>query len=71
MLNAVDFYKSFIGMPGVRIKIQSRIIDLGNDLKSRSKGFCSIMDGNMRNGEVEAIEQKPLDGSGRHIGLVI
>lgn len=71
MLNSVDFYKSFIGMPGVRIEIQSRIIELGNDLKPESKGFCPIMDGNVRDGEVEPIEQEPLDGSGRHIGIVI
>jgi len=39
MLNPVDFYKSFIGMPGVGIEIQSRIIELGNDLKPGSKAF--------------------------------
>ena len=56
MLNAVDFYESFIGMPGVRIEVQSRVIELGNDLKPENKGFCSVMDGNMGDGEVEAIE---------------
>ena len=71
MLNAVDFYKSFIGMPGVRIKIQSRIIEFGNDPKPESEGLCPIMDGNMRDGEVEAMEPEALNGSGRHIGVVI
>lgn len=71
MLNPVDFYESFIGMPGVGTEIQSRIIELGNDLKAGSQGFCPKMDGNMRDGEVEAIEQEPLNSSGRHIGIVI
>ena len=71
VLNAVDFYESFIGMPGIRIKVQSRVIELGNDLKPESKGFCPVMDGNMRDGEVEAMEQEALDGSGRDIGIVI
>lgn len=56
MLNAVDFYESFIGMPGIRIEVQSRVIELGNDLKPGSKGFSPVMDGNMGDGEVEPIE---------------
>ena len=71
MLNAVDFYESFIGMPGVRIEVQSRVMELGNDQEPGSKGFCPVMDGNMRDGEVEAMEQEALDGSGRDIGIVI
>lgn len=71
MLHAVDLYKSCIGMPGVRIKIQSRIIEFGYDLKLGNEGLCPIMDGNMRDGEVEAMEQEALNGSGRHIGVVI
>ena len=39
MLNPVDFYESFIGMPGVGTEIQSRIIEFRNDLKPGSQGF--------------------------------
>jgi len=58
-------------MPGIRIEIQSGIIKLRNDLKPGSKGFCPIMDGNMSDGKVEPGAQKTLDGSGRHVGIVI
>ncbi len=71
MRSAINFHKSFIGMPGIRIEIQSGIIELGNNLKPEGKGFRPIMDGNMRNGEVELIEQETFNCSGRHIGIVI
>ena len=39
--------------------------------KTREQRLFTIMDGSIEDGKVEAIEQKPLDRSGRHVDIII